>query len=105
MKYRKKPVEIEAYQFNPNGAPYYKWGDNFPGVSRTDYMEVHTLLGTSGCSKEAPYWSWPAIGTVKTIHGQTTVVVPGDYIIMEPDGIHYYPCKQEIFEKTHDLVV
>jgi hypothetical protein len=28
----------------------------------------------------------------------------GDYIIPEPDGEHYYPCKPDIFEKTYERV-
>lgn len=37
-----------------------------------------------------------------TIHGQKTMVQAGDWIIREPDGIHYYPCKPDIFEATYD---
>lgn len=42
---------------------------------------------------------------VETIHkGQTVKVEEGDWIIPEPDGEHYYPCKPDIFEKTYELV-
>ncbi len=41
---------------------------------------------------------------VVTIHSQETDVVLGDWIIQEPDGKHYYPCKPDIFEKTYDRV-
>lgn len=33
-----------------------------------------------------------------------TTVAPGDWIITEPDGIHHYPCKPDIFENTYELV-
>ena len=40
---------------------------------------------------------------VETIHkGQTVKVEEGDWIIPEPDGEHYYPCKHDIFEKTYE---
>lgn len=41
---------------------------------------------------------------VTTIHGQQTHVVPGDWIITEPDGIHHYPCKPDIFAATYEPV-
>ena len=103
-KFRKKPVIIEAFQFNPNAQLYYEWGDQYPNVRHTSYQEVNKLIGTSGCSKEEPYWNWDRMGIVTTIHGQDTIVVPGDYILPEPDGIHFYPCKPDIFESTYDLV-
>jgi hypothetical protein len=39
---------------------------------------------------------------VVTIHGQKTYVVPGDFIVQEPDGIHYYPCKPDIWLAGHE---
>jgi hypothetical protein len=39
---------------------------------------------------------------VITIHGQRTSIASGDWIIQEPDGIHYYPCKPIIFEANHE---
>lgn len=40
---------------------------------------------------------------VETIHrGQTVKVQEGDWIIPEPDGEHFYPCKPDIFEKTYE---
>jgi len=75
MKFRKKPVVIEAFQFN---------GDNDPqGVFRRE-------------EDLSPY--------VVTIHDQRCYVVPGDWIIPEPDGIHFYPCKPDIFEATYEPV-
>jgi hypothetical protein len=41
---------------------------------------------------------------VITIHGQKTIVMPGDWIITEPDGIHHYPCKPDIFAATYGPV-
>lgn len=41
---------------------------------------------------------------VTTIHGQKTYVVAGDWIIREPDGVHYYPCKPDVFEVNYEEV-
>lgn len=30
------------------------------------------------------------------------IVDPGDWIIAEPDGEHYYPCKPEIFRQNYE---
>lgn len=76
-KYRKKPVVIDAVQFD--GIPAH----DPPGVWRRP-------------EDDSPY--------VVTIHDQRCYVVAGDWIIPEPDGVHYYPCKPDIFAKTYDAV-
>jgi hypothetical protein len=41
---------------------------------------------------------------VVTIHGQECRVVPGDWIVPEPDGVHFYPVKADVFAATYDAV-
>lgn len=41
---------------------------------------------------------------VVTIHGQETKIVDGDWILPEPDGKHFYPCKPDIFEQNYEPV-
>ena len=73
-KYRKKPIVVDAEQFlHPATSPR--------GV----------YVGENGDA-------W-----VVTIHGVKTPVVPGDWIIMEPDGKHFYPCRPQIFAGTYEL--
>jgi hypothetical protein len=79
QKFRKKPVVIEADQFLPPHVP--------KGVT-----DVYSNDGVH------------YVGIVETIHGQRTIVTTGDWIITEPDGIHHYPCKPEIFEKTYEPI-
>jgi len=79
-KYRKKPVVIEAEQ-------YVEYGKLVKGMcnSRSCFTDV--------CDK--PH--------VHTIHDNQIVLLEvGDYIIPEPDGVHYYPCKPDIFEATYE---
>ena len=86
MKYRKKPVEIEAIQFNENfiGAKcsHEFWKAFEDGViletEDKDKLIIHTLEGDMTASK-------------------------GDYIIKGVNG-EFYPCKPDIFEKTYELV-
>ncbi len=88
MKYRKKPVVIEAFQydgdFKKNNGEYYipQWG--------IDAEKDGTL-----------YFDGPTL-KIKTLEGEHTAQV-GDYIIQ---GVHgeLYPCKPDIFEKIYEEV-
>lgn len=80
-KYRKLPVEIEAVQ-------YTAYGKLVKGM----------------CNSQSCYVSGNNEPHVHTIHeGQLVNLEVGDWIIPEPDGVHYYPCKPDIFEKTYEL--
>jgi hypothetical protein len=41
---------------------------------------------------------------VTTIQGRDVDVSPGEWIIQEPDGEHYYPCSDEIFRERYEPV-
>jgi hypothetical protein len=79
-KYRKKPIVIEAIQFNGrNSADIHEFcGDKVREPVGKDYLEIETLDG---------------------IH----IASPGDYIIKGIKG-EFYPCKPNIFEKTYEKV-
>jgi hypothetical protein len=82
-KFRKKPVVIEATQFRNESCGAFNldgWSDP-PGVTR--------LAGR-------PY--------VVTIHNQRCFIEVGDWIIPEPDGVHFYPVKPDIFAATYEPV-
>lgn len=79
MKFRKKPVTIEAEQ----------WTSNKNHVEGICPMPEHSQSDAH----------------VHTIHNNQIVFVEdGDWIIPEPDGIHFYPCKPDIFESTYERV-
>jgi len=42
---------------------------------------------------------------VTTIHGQRAFLADGDWIMPEPDGKHFYPCKPDIFAATYELAL
>lgn len=87
-KYRKKPVVVNASQFF-DGTPT-------PGVYGGFPYQRHCIA----CLPEKNYKvTGPA---VVTIHGQVTPVADGDWIIDEGDGLHFYPCKPDIFEATYE---
>lgn len=94
MRYRKKPVIVEAKQWHAHG--------DHPSVRRTSYTEVAQGLGTSGCSRGPECWSWAVMGVIDTLEGPH-FVIPGDWIITGVRGEHY-ACKAEIFAATYDEV-
>lgn len=90
MRYRKKPIEIEAFQLNERGLVGEEWFWN--AVTRNDII-THDF---------GKYHTNPAWCEIKTLEG-TMVARTGDYIIEGVNG-EIYPCKADIFEKTYDEV-
>jgi hypothetical protein len=86
MKYRKKPVVIEAVVFDLDG--------DMPEVELS-MIDSDTDWTCSGCG--APSRNH---GNVKTLEGYH-IACPGDYIITGIKGEHY-PCKPDIFEATYE---
>jgi len=77
-QYRKKPVVIEAIQYD---------GDNW------DDIEVWTDF-------RAKYWRSSNVMAIETLEGTMTANV-GDWIIKGVKG-EFYPCKNDIFEATYE---
>lgn len=88
-KFRKKPVVVEAEQWSP--------GKHVPGVTEVVWMP------DGGTADGKPLSC--GYGHVVTIHGEPAKVVSGDWVITEPDGVHHYPCKPDIFEATYEPVL
>ena len=87
MKYRKKPVVIEAIQwtgkndeefFDFSNQSFESAGKYFIGNTTNETLSIETLEGTM-------------------------IANVGDYIIKGVSG-EFYPCKPDIFEKTYDKV-
>lgn len=94
MRYRRKPTEVEAYQltkqaiFNKlaHGAP-------LPGVDVTSatYNKEQGSL-------------WSSHQHVVTMQGREVPVEPGEWIVKEPDGVHYYPIADDEFRRIYEPV-
>ena len=87
MKYRKKPIEIEAWQFTgmfdtdptqPEWVRDYRLGSAEIRLSQDGKLRVPTLEGDIYATR-------------------------GDWIIKGIQG-ECYPCKPDIFEATYDVV-
>lgn len=86
MRYRKKPVVIEAHCFDPNQSePMPKWLSSALRIGRVFYQ-----------GGENPYM------TIPTLEGNMVANV-GDWIIQGVQG-ELYPCKPDIFEATYEPV-
>ena len=80
MKFRKKPVVIDAVQWH---------GDNFVKIDEF-ITEPHETFPSQG------------IINIQTLEGTMTASLE-DWIIKGVNG-EFYPCKPDIFEKTYEEV-
>lgn len=91
MKYRKKPVVIDAIKWDPF---------NMLIKDVMDFMEVSSKgmadLGILSIGK------YKGELVIKTLEGDMTVM-EGDYIIRGVAG-EFYPCKPDIFAATYEVV-
>ena|SRR5258706_1444439 len=108
MKYRKKPVVIEATQWFKNGdhpddnCEFFQLKEepSFGGEGKVvRYFRHPDIPGEQSCSK---------CGQVMAVHGWIDTledghnVCPGDWIITGVKG-ERYPCKPDIFAATYEL--
>ena len=90
MKYRKKPVVVEAFLLDERGLVGEDWF--WDAVSRNDII-THYF---------GKYYLEPAWCEIKTLEG-AMIARDGDYIIKGVNG-EIYPCKADIFEKTYEII-
>ena len=88
MKFRKKPVVIDAVQFSTDG--------DFP---LKDVMAFTKDLGSARLVKFGNDGNAIAL-VIETLEGDMTAI-PGDWIIRGVKG-EFYPCKPDIFAATYD---
>jgi hypothetical protein len=81
MKFRKKPVVVEAVQFPADG------------------IRTQELSDFLGWQHDDDQYNWLTIETLEGDHK----AMPGDWIIKGIKG-EFYPCKPDIFEATYDAV-
>ncbi len=91
MKYRKKPVEIEAIQW-----------DGFNPSEIKDFVGDNCKIEYSTAAYEAGAGPMRADITIHTLEGDMHVS-KGDYVIKVVQG-EFYPCKPDIFEQTYEKV-
>lgn len=88
-KFRKKPVEIEARQWDGSASGAQALVDWMGGVD-------HGLAVNPPAPKDAELWIHTKEGNLRAS--------PRDWIIRGVQGEHY-PCKPDIFAATYDAVI
>lgn len=85
QRFRKKPVEIEAWQYPANPSVY-------------DNARLHRWVNENGGETQVT-----KVGNaIVTLEG-LMIVSPGDWIIRGVQG-EFYPCKPDIFAATYEAV-
>jgi len=89
MKFRKKPVVIEAMQFT----------GTFPNYDKISEWSNNTIHANTSCE---PNTMAVAKIFIPTLEGEMCADL-GDWIIRGVKG-EFYPCKPDIFEQTYEKV-
>lgn len=84
MKYRKKPVVIDAIRFTGEVDPVIEWARSL-GKQPDEYV----MSPCAGYGLK-----------IQTLEGDM-IASPGDYVIRGVSG-EFYPCKPDIFEQTYE---
>lgn len=95
MKYRKKPVVIDAVQLT-----WKNWGEvaDFLGdVISESNPARNSDVASDTCGEQGPPWIELTIPTLEGEH----VAKHGDFIIRGVKG-EFYPCKPDIFALTYE---
>lgn len=90
MKFRKKPVVIDAFEWKP--------GRMFPSPEFDGLNPIALMDGPDGEVLETDKRNL----IIKTLEGNMSAL-PGDWIIKGVNG-EFYPCKPDIFAKTYEAV-
>ena len=85
MKYRKKPVVIDAFQLK----------------SGTLLKDIYSFFGVNLGNEFKPFDFVDDKIIIKTLEGEMTAT-QGDYVIKGIKG-EFYPCKADIFEATYEI--
>lgn len=96
MKFRKKPVEIEAMQFKGVPNPLGETGAaDMNYLGRFDDW-IEKARGATACKYRGGSFY------IQTLEGEMEAS-PGDWIIRGVKG-ELYPCKPDIFEATYEAI-
>lgn len=87
--YRKRPLVVAAFQWF------------VPGDSRHNPEWIRSKIVT----EFTPSPGGDKFYYVKSVRGEQVIITHGDWIVREPDGAHYYPCKPDVFEATYEKLL
>jgi len=92
-RYESRPTTVQAYQLTRE-------------ILDNHILDQHELIDVTIVSsqhhKENRTVSYSR-QTVRTMQDQDVRVEPGEWIVREPDGIHFYPVADEIFKAKYTV--
>lgn len=98
MKYRKKPVVIEAVELQ-----WSTWHEVCDFMSRPPFKRGVFVHNETKDYSEVYKTGYDRIGLLIDTLEWTMLAIQGDYIIKGVNG-EFYPCKPDVFEKTYEKV-
>lgn len=90
MKYKKKPIVIEAFQ----------WTGGLEQIEDPEWIVSEMKSGRIQVHEHSIH---PCVMKIQTLEGELQAK-PGDYIIRGIKG-EIYPCKADIFDLTYENVI
>lgn len=99
MKYKKKPVEVEAIQLTDLSYAKVREALEFMGQS----IPVYRGFGVEQPFDRYMEIVWKNNGVKIETPSGSVIAFVGDYIIKGVNG-EFYPCKPDTFNKTYELV-
>lgn len=92
MKFRKKPIVIQAW-------PWLRSGDHPQVISPPPNCTTKSDIRCEKCGESSGKHGW-----IQTLEGGSDgaqLVCPGDWIIKGVKG-EFYPCKPDVFAQTYE---
>lgn len=94
QRYRSKPATVTAYQLSEYAILVHILDNEpLPGVTMTAHSVHPGRRELTGRTRQH----------VTTIQGQRVPVEPGEWIVQEADGVHYYPIADDVFRLKYEL--
>lgn len=85
MRFRSKPIEIEAILFTGSNAE-----------------EIWNEFGTEGIHR--PFGNNPNYLLLTTLHGDRVPCRPGYWVVREPVPNRFYPCDNEVIQRKYEQI-
>ena len=101
-KYRKKPVEVEAWVFPDNSRKQFEVRAQLNDEDIETHFYDYTVQKSDTPFKDGAYWRWTAVHL--EYRGELFIAVIGDVIILDPlEGVRVV--SPGIFSATYEEVV
>jgi hypothetical protein len=95
-RYRKKPIEVEAFHYVGPSPELAAWMDQ--------WADSHGGIEPGGPGRGTEDYEPDKVLALLTVQGEWVACRPGEWIIVDSGVGRFYPCASEVFERTYDVV-